>query len=184
MSVPFGDQFATYLGWVLPWGAPLILVGDGLEQVAQAQRALARIGVDRLRGATTGFRTTLAGNDPLASYPVSNFRGLREASQADPNLVVLDVRRDDERAQGAIAGSVHIPLQDLQERMSELPSGDLWVHCASGFRASIAASLIDRAGREVVLIDDEWSSAAGSGLPTGLPGRLSTPGRLALGSHS
>jgi rhodanese-related sulfurtransferase len=178
VSVQFGDQFATYVGWVLPWGAPLILVGDALEQVAQAQRALARIGIDHLRGAATGSRTTLAGNDRLASYPVSNFRGLCEASRADPTLVVLDVRRDDERVQGAIAGSVHIPLQDLQGRMSELPSGDLWVHCASGFRASIAASLIDKAGREVVLVDDEWSRAASSGLP------IEKPERLALGLRS
>jgi glyoxylase-like metal-dependent hydrolase (beta-lactamase superfamily II)/rhodanese-related sulfurtransferase len=175
VSVPFGDQFATYLGWVLPWGAPLILVGDALEQVVQAQLALARIGVDNLRGAATGSRTTLAGTDPIASYPVSNFRGLYETSQADPTLVVLDVRREDERAQGAIAGSVHIPLQDLQRRMGELPSGALWVHCASGFRASVAASLIDRAGREVVLIDDTWSRAASSGLPTKASGLSQKP---------
>jgi glyoxylase-like metal-dependent hydrolase (beta-lactamase superfamily II)/rhodanese-related sulfurtransferase len=178
VSVMFGDQFATYLGWVLPWGAPLILVGDSLEQVAQAQLALARIGIDHLRGAATGSRAMLAGNDRLASYSVSNFRALGEASQADPTLVVLDVRRDDERVQGAIAGSVHIPLQDLQRRMSELPPGELWVHCASGFRASIAASLLDRAGREVVLVDDEWSRAASSGLP------INTAEHLALGLRS
>jgi glyoxylase-like metal-dependent hydrolase (beta-lactamase superfamily II)/rhodanese-related sulfurtransferase len=174
VSVPFGDQFATYLGWVLPWGAPLILVGDALEQVAQAQRALARIGVDHLGGAATGPRPVLAGRGPLGSYPVSNFTGLREALQSDPTLVVLDVRRDDERAQGAIEGSVHLPLQDLLARMSELPPGVMWVHCASGFRASIAASLIDRAGREVVYIDDEWPRAASSGLVLDLPAAPST----------
>jgi glyoxylase-like metal-dependent hydrolase (beta-lactamase superfamily II)/rhodanese-related sulfurtransferase len=173
VSVPFGEKFATYLGWVLPWGAPLVLVGDASEQVAQAQRALARIGVDHLAGAAIGSRTTLGGNGPLASYPVSSFTGLREALQADPTLIVLDVRRNDERAQGAIEGSVHVPLQDLLARMSELPPVRLWVHCASGFRASIAASLIDRAGREVVFVDDEWPSAASSGLPLNLPGTTS-----------
>jgi hydroxyacylglutathione hydrolase len=48
--------------------------------------------------------------------------------------------------------------------MNELPHGRLWVHCASGFRASIAASLLDRAGRDVVYIDDDVSHAAELGL--------------------
>ena len=170
-SIPSGDQFATYLGWVLPWGAPLILVADAFEEVAEAQRALARIGVDHLRGAATGSRALLAGKGLLASYPVSTFGGMREARQAEPALVVVDVRRDDERAQGGIEGSVHLPLQDLTARMSELPAGEVWVHCASGFRASIAASLLARAGRDVVLVDDEWPQAASAGLSMASPGR-------------
>jgi rhodanese-related sulfurtransferase len=90
---------------------------------------------------------------------------LRNALQADPAVVVLDVRRDDERAEGGIEGSVHVPLQDLLARLSELLPGELWVHCASGFRASIAASLLARAGRSVVLVDDDWQGAAQAGLP-------------------
>jgi hydroxyacylglutathione hydrolase len=46
----------------------------------------------------------------------------------------------------------------------------VWVHCASGFRASIGASVLDRAGREVVHVDDDWSNAAGAGLPVTRPG--------------
>ena len=69
---------------------------------------------------------------------------------------MLDVRRDEEVAEGAISGSIHIPLPDLKDRMGEIPAGVVWVHCASGFRASIAASLLDGAGREVVLIDDDF----------------------------
>lgn len=41
----------------------------------------------------------------------------------------------------------------------------MWVHCASGFRASIAASLLDRAGLDVVAIHDDWSEAAAENLP-------------------
>jgi rhodanese-related sulfurtransferase len=50
--------------------------------------------------------------------------------------------------------------------MPEVPDARLWVHCASGFRASIAASLLDRAGRDVVLIDDSYSTAIELGLAT------------------
>ena len=47
----YGDSFATYLGWLIPWGAPLTLIGETAEQIAAAQRDLARIGIDRLAGA-------------------------------------------------------------------------------------------------------------------------------------
>lgn len=60
-----------------------------------------------------------------------------------------------------------MPLQDLLSRLDELPSGRLWVHCATGFRASIAASMLDRSGRDVVLVDDDYSHAVELGLATG-----------------
>jgi rhodanese-related sulfurtransferase len=80
--------------------------------------------------------------------------------------VMLDVRRDDEHADNHIAGSIHIPLAELESRVDELPAGRLWVHCAAGFRSSIAASLIDRAGRDVVYIDDDYPNATAAGFVT------------------
>ena len=55
--------------------------------------------------------------------------------------------------------SLDLPLHELIGRMSDVPEGEVWVHCASGYRSSIAASLIDRPGRTVVLVDDEYESA-------------------------
>jgi rhodanese-related sulfurtransferase len=73
---------------------------------------------------------------------------------------VLDVRRDDEWADGHLDGAMHIPLDQLEDRMDEVPAEPtVWVHCASGFRASIAASLCDRAGRTIVAIHDDWDNA-------------------------
>jgi hydroxyacylglutathione hydrolase len=57
-----------------------------------------------------------------------------------------------------------VPLHQLTDRLTELPDATLWVHCASGFRASIAASLLDRAGHDVVYVDDEYSAAQDLGL--------------------
>jgi rhodanese-related sulfurtransferase len=81
-------------------------------------------------------------------------------TSSDGSVAVLDVRRDDEWANGRIGSAVHIPLQDLESRLDEVPDGEVWVHCASGYRASIAASLLDRAGRNVIAIDDSWDSAS------------------------
>jgi len=67
---------------------------------------------------------------------------------------VLDARRNDERAKRFVQGSQHVPLHELAERIDEIPEGELWVYCRSGYRASIAASVLDRPGRQVVLIND------------------------------
>jgi hydroxyacylglutathione hydrolase len=64
-----------------------------------------------------------------------------------------------------VTGAVHVPFWELEQRTGEVPAGEVWVHCASGFRAAIAASLLDRAGRQVVYVDDDWSHAAEAGLP-------------------
>ena len=54
---------------------------------------------------------------------------------------------------------MNIPLHKLTKRMSDVPEGEVWVHCASGYRSAIAASLIDRTGRTVVLVDDDHDNA-------------------------
>ncbi|GAA4668450.1 MBL fold metallo-hydrolase [Nocardioides nanhaiensis] len=166
IGIELGTQFSTYLGWLIPWGSSLTLVGDSAEQVAQAQRQLVRIGLDRPDGAAVGTPRELAtGPADLASYRVVSFEDLAAVPDAErAGFTVLDTRRDDERAQGAIPGSAHIPLHALLERLDEVPDGPLWVHCASGYRASIAASLLTRAGHEVVLVADDFSAAEELGL--------------------
>jgi hydroxyacylglutathione hydrolase len=155
VSVALGTSFATYLGWVLPWGTPLTLLGKDAEQVVAAQRQLVRIGIDRPDAAAIGSPADLARGSELASFLVTDFEGL--AAAQDP--LVLDVRRHDEREAGHIPGSIHIPLHDLLGRLDEVPDDRLWVHCAAGFRASIAAALLDRAGYEVVLVNDNFANA-------------------------
>ena len=79
--------------------------------------------------------------------------------------VILDVRRPDEWLAGHLAGAVHIPFWELEDRIGDVPAGEVWVYCHSGLRASISASILDRAGRSVVHIDDNWTRAAEIGLP-------------------
>jgi len=161
-------NFVTYVGWLVPWGAPLTLIGATVQQVADARRELVRIGIDRLAGAAIGSPEQLAADRELESYPVSDFAGLAAVMAADPQLVVLDARRDDERAGGGVRGSLHIPIHDLPDRLDEIPDGDVWVYCGSGYRASIAASLLARTGRRPVLVDGSYgdpdTGAAAAGL--------------------
>jgi glyoxylase-like metal-dependent hydrolase (beta-lactamase superfamily II)/rhodanese-related sulfurtransferase len=171
VGIALGQQFSTYLGWLMPWGTPLTLIGDSAEQVAEAQRMLVRIGVDELQGSATGSAEDLSAGAPTASYPRHTFAELPDVlvdatAATDTDAVLLDVRRDDEYAGGYIPGAAHVPMHQLLDELDALPPGQLWVHCASGYRASIAASLLDRAGRDVVLIDDSFDSAVDAGLTT------------------
>jgi hydroxyacylglutathione hydrolase len=163
LSFEHGADFTNYLGWLIPWGTPLTLLGDTPEQVAAAQRDLARIGIDHLAGAGDGTPQEWAGGQPLASFPVASFADLAAVRHHRP-VTVLDVRRALEWAGSRLDGALHIPLQDLRARIGEVPGGEIWVHCRSGYRAVIAASILQAAGHAVVAIDDEYTRAADAGL--------------------
>ncbi|MGW9028629.1 MBL fold metallo-hydrolase [Streptomyces sp. NPDC055722] len=156
-------KIATYLAWMIPWGKPVTLLADSPEQLAAAQRELVRVGIDRPAAAATGTpdRWVLKGTRPV-SFPRSTFAGLAE--RGTDGVVVLDVRRASERAAGSVEGSVHIPVHELHKRLGEVPTGTVWVHCAGGMRAAIAASLLDAVGRDVVAVDDGFAAAAEAGL--------------------
>ncbi|MFQ6144262.1 rhodanese-like domain-containing protein [Streptomyces seoulensis] len=156
-------KLATYLAWLIPWGKPVTLLAESPEQLTSAQRELVRVGIDRPAAAATGEpERWVAEGASLASFPRSTFAGLAE--RGTDGVVVLDVRRDSERAGGHIAGSVHIPVHEVRQRLGEVPAGTVWVHCAGGARAAIAASLLDAAGRDVVAVDDGFDAAADAGL--------------------
>ncbi len=162
-SLSFGldGSFATYLGWLIPWGTAVTLLGETPEQVAEAQRELVRIGIDRPAAAATGSVEDWLGDDAAATLRRASFADLAEV-QGSGSVVVLDVRRHLEWGEGHVADAVHIPLHELLDRIEEVPAGQVWVHCRSGYRASIAGSLLARAGRDVVVIDDEFDNAGTS----------------------
>ena len=157
-------QLATYLAWLIPWGRPVTLLAESPKQLATAQRELVRVGIDRPAAAATGDPGgwVREGEAP-ASFPRATFADLAGRYPAE-GVVVLDVRRGSERVGGYIEGSVHIPVHALHRRLDEVPVGEVWVHCAGGMRAAIAASLLDAAGREVVAVDDSFDAAEKAGL--------------------
>lgn len=158
VNIGITDSFSTYLGWLVPWNTPVTLVGDTADEVAAAQRQLVRIGIDRPAAAATGG-VAVYGDGERGSYRIVDFAALAATRRTGTTPPVLDVRRDDEWVQGAVEGAVHVPLHRLERDMARVPDGEVWVHCASGYRASIAASLLARAGRTPVLIDDDYTRA-------------------------
>ena len=164
LNIGLDGPFSTYLGWLIPWGTPLTLLASTGEQIAEAQRELVRIGIDRPAAASTGGPATWSdGSDPGSLRRVTFAELAAELATPRDDLVVLDVRRQSERRAGHVAGSVHLPLHDLLTHLDDVPPGEVWVHCQSGYRASLAASLLAASGRAVVLVDDDFSGARDAG---------------------
>ena len=117
-SFSLDGSFATYLGWAIPWGTPVTLLAETPAQIAQAQRELARIGIDRPAGAATGQPETWAGGQPLTFLRLAKFGDLAAAIRNRSGIVVLDVRRRLEWEEAHIPGALHIPFHELPGRLA------------------------------------------------------------------
>ena len=166
-SLNFGldGSFATYLGWLIKCGTPLTLLGETPADIARAQRELVRIGIDRPAAAATGKPEdwVVGTGRELASFATATFSDLARVRH-HRTVTVLDVRRTDEFRASRIQGAVNIPLHELPRRIGEVPAGQVWVHCAAGYRASIGASILAAARRQLVAIDDDFGNARAAGL--------------------
>lgn len=154
VGMEYSARFATYAGWLLPWGDDIVLLADSPVVLEPALRDLAAIGID-------DAAAHVLADDPAltASLRREDWAGYRLAEAADRPRVVVDVRQRDEWKEGHLPGALHLPLQEVPRLGATLPIGELWVYCGSGYRAGIAASLLHRMGRDVVHIDDSWDGA-------------------------
>ena len=146
INVGLGGQYATWAGTVLDRDRPIVIVADPGRERESAIR-LGRIGFDHIVGyLQDGLRSLEARPDLTAvTDRVSPALAAERLAAGDP--VVVDVRAPREREQKHVAGSVHIPLNQLAHRMDELPRDrSILVYCAGGYRSSIAASLLQRRG--------------------------------------
>lgn len=164
VNIEMGNSFVTYVGWIIPWEKELLLIGESKEQIKKAQKELSRIGKERLQGATTAAMLKNVPSKRKRSYPVATFKEVKEKYE-EQGIAIVDVRRIEEWNTSHIKGAVNIPIHTLSERINELPQCELWVHCASGFRAAIGASILHKEGRNVVLINDDYNNAEKNGLP-------------------
>ncbi len=157
INIELDDAFAGYVGWLVPFGSPVLLVlPDGApDALAEATTELLRIGYDWVRGwLAGGVDAWTASGRVLASYETTTMPELHASRAAgEDDSVLLDVRQPVEWRDGVVAGSELVFVADLPGRLQELP-GDrpVTVFCRSGHRAAIAASILDGAGRDVRLV--------------------------------
>jgi hydroxyacylglutathione hydrolase len=147
LNVGLQGRFAEYAGNVIGPEQSIVLVSDpGTELEAKVR--LSRIGFDRVIGYLHEPMRALLDRPELVDVS-SRLNAAELASRLEnlPEVVVVDVRNPAELERGFIPGFVHIPLASLMERMDELdPTVPTVVHCASGYRSMIAASLLSARG--------------------------------------
>ena len=124
-TVNFGldGQFVTYLAWLMPWGAPVTLLGETAEDVAEAQRELVRVGIDRPAAMATGKPEDWAGGQPsCAASRTATFADLAAElarARSRPSSSTCGATRS--APSSFIDGSVHIPIHEVLERLDEIP---------------------------------------------------------------
>ncbi|MFJ7290372.1 MBL fold metallo-hydrolase [Streptomyces collinus] len=162
ISIPLRDQFATWLGWLLPDDAPLVFVTAPGQDLAELTWQALKIGYERQARhlewaawqADGGERQTL---DLLTADRIGD-------------RPVLDIRQRAEHVAGHIPDAVHIELGDLAGLAEEAPAGAV-VACGRGERAMTAASLLARAGHDGLAVLDggpgDWAKATGRALEEG-----------------
>lgn len=153
IAAPPSDQDATYIGWTIPWNAPLVLVGD-TERAEDLALKLARIGWDEVVGRVTP--EALASSDVgLETARIATFEDL---GREQPDAIV-DARDPTDHATGMIPGAIPAHVSTLA-RDAVVRDTDVWVHCQSGYRAAVAAGFLERAGCTVTVVVDDLSEAA------------------------
>lgn len=156
ISLPLSRSFSTWAGWIVPYNVDITLLipqeatgSRGADVARQAARELAMIGLDRVSGWIDADAALLAwsatGQRPHSIAQVSAesvAKGMK-----DGTLQVIDVRGHTEWESGHLPGVSNIPFGLLTDALESLPDAPLVVHCQSGTRSAIAASLLHRLGR-------------------------------------
>jgi hydroxyacylglutathione hydrolase len=171
LSIPAGSSFGTWLGWVVPDpDRPIVLLLRSPDDWDDCLRQALRIGFENVIGyvrggfvawAEAGLATEVGGTLDVSGLAASLDRGGPDAP------LVIDVRQPSEFEEGHLAGSLHLGAGDLPDRLDQLPRDrPLATICASGYRASVAASLLRAAGfQQVSWVPDGVPTWAARGLP-------------------
>jgi hydroxyacylglutathione hydrolase len=163
------DDLSMWASWVVPYGPPIVLVTENPAAVEPAVRGLIRVGLDGVVGYLRGGITTWAqGGLPLAQTPQISAPDLARRLAAGETIRVLDVRDDSEWATGHIAHAAHVIAGEVGKRLDELPRGmgPLAVVCQSGYRSTVVASVLARAGvTNIVNVTGGMGAWQKAGLP-------------------
>ncbi|HKG57095.1 MAG TPA: rhodanese-like domain-containing protein [Candidatus Limnocylindrales bacterium] len=170
VSIPAGSSFGTWLGWIVEPDRPVVLVLDRPDDWDDLVRQSLRIGHESVVGYLHGGLATWAeAGQPVESSGRLSVTELaaRISNRGPETPIVVDVRQATEYRDGHVEGAVHLFAGSLQDRLDELPRDrPIVTMCASGFRSSIAASLLRAAGfTDVSWVADGVPAWTALGLP-------------------
>jgi glyoxylase-like metal-dependent hydrolase (beta-lactamase superfamily II)/rhodanese-related sulfurtransferase len=166
INIGLGGQYATWAGTVLSRDKPIVIIADPGREHESATR-LGRIGFDHVVGFLEDGLQSLGSRPELTTTTEHVSAAVAYERIASGTPVVVDVRGPREREQKHVPASLHVPLNHLIDRLHELPADrPLLLHCAGGYRSSIAASLLQANGfRQVSEIAGGIAAWEAAGLP-------------------
>ena len=166
INIGLGGQYATWAGTVLSREKPIVIIADPGREHESATR-LGRIGFDHVVGYLKDGLRSLVSRSDLTATTERISAALASDRLATGVPLLVDVRGPHERERKHIAASINIPLNHLIERVGELPTErPLLLHCAGGYRSSIAASLLLARGfRHVSEVAGGIAAWEAAGLP-------------------
>ena len=161
-AIPHGNAMATWVGWVVPWGQPLVLLSSDASHHDDMMRQLIRIGFDQVHGFLAGgIEAWKSAGLPVEVTDRIDLDRLRQAQDLPSAPLVIDVRQRKEYTEGHIPGALNIELGELQDHLDGLPRElPVVTVCAGGMRATTAGSILQRDGRENVQVVDEYGTPA------------------------
>lgn len=147
MNLPVG-MISAFAGWFIREGESVVLIASDEDQLEAAMTHLVRIALDDIQGGYVGVVPAAAQGKPMRTIPMIGTEEVeRRLGGSEDGWTLLDVRDADERAEGAIEGSRHIYVGELNERYHDLdPSQHYTLMCASGMRATVAAGWLASRG--------------------------------------
>ena len=148
LNIPLRQEFPIWAGWMLDPNQRILLVSSERGDIESISRYLTRIGIDKVAGySRQGFRDWAEAGFVFHKLPQMSVHELKATLQTAPETQqLLDVRRQEEWRQGHVPGALHIPASELSTRMDELDRAlPIAVYCSTGYRAGIAASLLNAA---------------------------------------
>ena len=156
MNIGFGPRVGYWAGWIVPAANPLVLIASEPGQAAEAQCQLLRLGFDEVVGYVDGgVDAWRAAGGPESSVELISARELRDRLERREQLTLVDVRTQHEWLHGHIDAAMNIPVGDLPKRIEALRGPNVVATvCESGYRSSLASSLLARAGVHVVNVSD------------------------------
>ncbi len=158
-----GEAFSAWVGWLIDRERKIVLAGGSERQHRDAQVQLLRIGFDNLVGALDGGMDAWAASGrPLATFETAGIEDMARWIISGEEVTVVDARDDHEWGSGHVPGAIHMYVPDVPHHADDVPRhAPVAVHCGVGYRAGIAASLLEQAGlTRIIHVNapfDDWA---------------------------
>ena len=159
-SVGIDGPVSAWVGWLVARGRPIVLVGGTDAELRKAQRQLVRIGFDTIAGVLDGgVDAWRSSGREVSTFETVDVEDMAQWVLSAEPMTVVDARDEHEWVTGHVPGALHMYVPDVPHHADEIPSdAPVAVHCASGYRAGIAASLLEQAGlKRIIHVNGPYS---------------------------